>query len=196
MGNSEIFTREEAREPVKHRITVDEFLAMDEAGVFQAVGRVELIDGEIYEMSPLYQPHGDTLMELTVAFYHAVQRLDAGLRAITPTSARLDPHSLPEADLLVIATRNPRQGPVESDMVRLILEVSASTLRHDLGIKARLYARTGVPEYWVADVAGRRVIRLHAPEGEAYTQRAEFAFGDTVPSATIPDLAIDTARLA
>jgi Uma2 family endonuclease len=193
MGDEQPFARIEAREPVKHRFTVEEFLAMDAAGLFEKVGRVELIDGEVYEMAPLYRPHARTLMELTVAFALAARELD-GLEALTPISARLDPYSLPEADIVIAVDEEAELVTAES--VRLLVEVSASSLRHDLGVKARLYARTGVPEYWVADVAGHRIIRFHAPQGEAYTERAEFPFGATVSSATIPALSIDTARLA
>jgi Uma2 family endonuclease len=195
MGNEQAIRVEQ--EPRLHRITVEEFLALDEAGFFAEVGRVELIDGEIFEMAPLYRPHARTLLELTVAVGLAVRELGPAIEALTPVSARLDPHSLPEADI-VIATADPEDKDdfVTADTALLLVEVSASSLRHDLGRKLRLYARTGVPEYWVADVNGRTLLRFHAPVGEAYTERAEFAFGATVPSATIPGLSVDTARLA
>lgn len=80
--------------------------------------------------------------------------------------------------------------------MRLLVEVSDSSLGHDLGRKLRLYARTGVPEYWVADVNRRKIIRFHAPVGEEYAERTEFAFGVAVASATIAGLTVDTARLA
>jgi len=194
MGNEQAILTE--REPRVHRITVEEFLALDEAGFFDEVGRVELIEGEIIEMAPLFRPHARTLLELTIAVGLAVREIP-GIEALTPVSTRLDPHSLPEADI-VVATIVPDEEEdfVTAAMARLLIEVSASSLGHDLGRKLRLYARTGVPEYWVVDVNGRSIIRMHAPEGEAYTQRTEFAFGDAIPSATIPDLTIDTARLA
>jgi len=194
MGNEQAIRVE--HEPRVHRITVEEFLALDEAGFFEDVGRVELVDGEIFEMAPLFRPHARTLLELTVAVGLAVRDID-GIEALTPVSARLDPHSLPEADIVVAdIVPDEEEDFVTAAMARLLVEVSASSLRHDLGRKQRLYARTGVPEYWVADVNGRIIIRMHAPEGEAYTQRAEYAFGETIPSATIPELTVDTARLA
>ena len=183
------------REPVVHRITVEEFLALDEAGFFEKVGRVELIDGEIFEMAPLHLPHARTLMQMTIAVGLAADVVE-GVEALTPVSASLDPHSLPEADI-VIADRvdSDEDTFVTRETVRLVVEVSASSLRHDLGRKLRLYARTGVPEYWVADVKARRIVRFHAPAGEEYGERAEFAFGDSVASATIAGLVVDTARL-
>lgn len=65
----------------------------------------------------------------------------------------------------------------------------------DLGRKARLYARYGVPEYWVADVEARVIHQLRAPAGEAYQERREVSFGEALAAATIPSLTIDTSSL-
>ena len=192
MGSEQPIVRPD--EPVRHRITVEEFLALDEAGFFND-RHVELIEGEIFEMSPVHLGHGRTAMLLSTALDLAVMALGSDLEALTPTSAHLDEINLPEADILVAASAG-ADGFVTRGMVRILVEVSASSLRHDLGRKARMYARTGVPEYWVADVNGRKIIRMHAPEGEAYRERATFSFGDPVPSATIPGLIVDTSRLA
>lgn len=182
------------REPTVHRITVEEFLALDEAGFFDEVGRVELIDGEIIEMAPLHRPHARVLLHLTVAVSKAVDACSGSIEALTPVSARLDQHSLPEADI-IIARVDDTEKFVTPDSALLLIEVSASSLQHDLGRKLRLYARSGVPEYWVADVEGRKVLRFHAPAGESYGERAAFAFGETIVAATIPGLTVDTARL-
>lgn len=183
------------REPVVHRFTVEEFLALDGAGAFENLGRVELIEGEIFEMSPLFLPHGSILAEMTASMVIALRDRFPALRALTPVSLRADDHSLPEADLLVVQLNGTEGDLATPDIVRLVVEVSASSLRHDLGRKLRLYARTGVPEYWVTDVKARRILRFHAPVGDEYGERAEFAFGDPVASATIAGLIVETARL-
>ena len=177
MGSEQPIVRPD--EPVRHRVTVDEFLALDNAGFFEN-RHVELVDGEIFEMSPLYVRHGRTTMQLSVCVALAVDQCGEGLEALTPVSAHLDEVSLPEADIIVSATQE-GDGFVVRDKVRILIEVSASSLKHDLGPKLRLYARTGVPEYWVADVNGRSILRFHAPAGEEYAERAEFAFGDLIP---------------
>jgi Uma2 family endonuclease len=193
MGNEQAIVVD--GEPMVHRITVDEFLALDEGGFFDDIGRVELIEGEIFEMAPLHRPHARALLHLTVAISNAVDTVE-GIEALSPVSAELDRHSLPEADV-VVANRVPDEDErfVTPATIRILIEVSASSLRHDLGRKLRLYARAGVPEYWVADVADRKIIRFHAPEGEGYRERDEFDFGATIPSATIDGLSVDTARL-
>lgn len=185
-----------AAAPYRHLLTVDEFLILDQAGAFRELGRVELIEGEIFVMAPLYRPHARALVELTTDLTNAVRTLGTSLQTLSPVSARLDLHSLPEPDLLVIdAAAAGEEEFVTPETLRLVVEVADSSLSHDLGRKLALYARTGVPEYWVADVNGREIVRLHAPAGDAYTERAVFAFGERVPAATIDGLTVDTGRL-
>lgn len=176
-----------------HPITVEEFLALDEAGFFKDVGRVELIDGRIYEMAAVHRPHSETMATLTTDINVAIRASKLGLKVLSPVSARLDPNSLPEADIMVALSGD--ESIVPGAEVRLMVEVADTSLGHDLGVKARLYARTGVTEYWVADVRGRRIIRFHEPDGASYVQRAEFAFGEPITSATIAGLVVDTTYL-
>ncbi|HEX8554269.1 MAG TPA: Uma2 family endonuclease, partial [Sphingomonas sp.] len=140
MGNEQAVRA--AREPRVHRITVEEFLALDRAGFFADIGRVELIDGEIIEMAPLHRPHARTLLQLTVAVGLAVEAV-SGIEALSPVSAELDAHNLPEADIIVADRVSDAEGGfVTLETVRLLIEVSDSSLPHDLGRKLRLYART------------------------------------------------------
>ena len=195
MGNEQRIVADQG--PVRHLLTVEDFLVLDEAGAFEDIGRhVELIEGEIFVMAPLYFPHGRIHADLTTDLGLAVRALNSTLQVLTPVSAKVDSHSLPEADIIVADIAGFDGNLVTASMIRLLVEVSASSLAHDMGRKLRLYARAGVPEYWVADVAGRRIIRCHAPAGDAYRERAEFAFGAGIPAATIAGLGVDTARLA
>jgi len=183
----------EVEGPVRHKLTVEDFLILDAAGAFENVGRVELIDGEIFVMAPLRRPHARALMALIMSVGAAVEAL-SGIEALSSISARLDPNSLPEADIIIAERAD--DDFVTPATARLMIEVSDSPLRHDLGRKAALYARTGVPEYWVADVKGRRIIRMHDAIDGAYQARSEHPFGETIASVTIPGLTIDTTRLA
>lgn len=75
------------------------------------------------------------------------------------------PHSMPRPDIVV--TDEPEgEGFVPVGSVRLLLEAADSTLEDDLGVKARLYAKQGVPEYWVVDLPGRQVHQLWAPASD------------------------------
>jgi Uma2 family endonuclease len=193
MGHEQPIAAADVEGPIRHKLTVEEFLILDEAGVF-GEKRVELIDGEIFFMSPVHLPHGEVFVMLSYEVVGAVLRLNRGLKCYSPVSTLIDNFNLPEPDLIVAA--NPGGDRFMSrEAVRLVIEVSSSSLRYDLSRKAELYARAGLPEYWVADVRGRRVIRMAEPRADEYSERAEFAFGEPVPSATIPGLVVDTASL-
>lgn len=192
MGHEQAMIDAEAEGPIRHKLTVEEFLILDEAGVFPTK-HVELIDGEIFVLSPIFIPHSRTLLLVTVEFELAVRQLGGAMKCYSPVSTLLDNYNLPEADLLVAAPMGDRF--VAPGEISIAIEVSSSTLRHDLVKKAEVYARAALPEYWVFDVQGRRVIRMHQPSEERYAHRAEFAFGEPVPSATIDGLVIDTASL-
>lgn len=181
-------------DPVRHRITVDEFLILDEAGAFEDLGRVQLIEGDIFVMNAVHRPHARAQIDILIAVGLAVRALNDGLHAYAPVSTRLDEHSLPEPDVVVATWEDDKF--VSRESIRLAVEVSSSLLNFDLGRKARLYARTGVPEYWVVDVNARRIVRMAVPEGNDYTKYDEFAFGDSIASATIDGLVVDTTYLA
>ena len=193
MGHEQPIADADVEGPIRHKLTVEEFLILDEAGVFDTK-HMELIDGEIFGVSPTYQPHARIFATMMHELVTAVRRLDAGLVAYSPVSTRFDNHNLPEPDLMV-AVNDGSDRFMAPESVRIAMEVSSSSLRHDLVKKAELYARFAVPEYWVIDVNHQRVIRMHLPASGEYGQRTEFAFGQPVPSATIPGLIVDTSLL-
>jgi Uma2 family endonuclease len=99
-----------------------------------------------------------------------------------------NPTSEPEPDMAVLAkvgTEYPVANPPASD-VRLVIEISDSTLAFDLGPKARLYARAGIPEYWVFDIGGRRVIVHRGPAAGGYSMVTTYAEGEIVAPLAFP----------
>ena len=192
MGYEQPIADADAEGPTRHKLTVEEFLILDEAGVFGS-DHVELIDGEILILSPVYVPHAEVLAALTSEVFREA-RAAGGLRCYTPVSTRIDDFNLPQPDLVVAAhVRGSRY--VSPEAVRLIVEVSTSTLRHDLNRKAALYAGARIPEYWVFDVAGRSFIRMHGPTGQGYATRDGGSFGEMLSSATIEGFVVNTALL-
>ena len=182
-----------AGEPTKLRLTVDDFDTLDRAGAFDGLGRVELIEGEIYVVSPLYKPHAAAHLELAAEFRDAVRRSGLAVEAFAPVSTRLDRYNAPEPDIIVAAiTADPF---VSRESALLAVEIASTSLSFDLGKKATLYARSGVPEYWIVDVAGARVICLTEPVDGAYRQRCEHPFGERIASSLLPGFDIDTAGL-
>jgi Uma2 family endonuclease len=154
----------------RHRFTLEAWHRMIEAGVFQDDVRVELLDGEIFEMTPIYPPHQSVVDRLARLL---ITRL--GTRAIVriqgPVPAR--PRSEPQPDLAILRERPDfyRTAHPEAHEVLLIIEVADTTLERDHA-KLRLYATAGMREVWIVDLAGDRVEVHRDPEAAAYRTAA------------------------
>ncbi len=138
--------------------TVDEVLALVEAGILREDEHFELLEGELVVMSPQGPQHAHLSSVLTGRCVRAYGD-DYVVRIAAPIIA--DEHSMPEPDVAIVrgdarvfAERHPR-----GDETVLLVEVARTSLRLDRA-KAALYARAGVPVYWLIDVVGRR-IQLH-----------------------------------
>ncbi|HEY0621840.1 Uma2 family endonuclease [Sphingomonas sp.] len=178
--------------PVKLR--VEDYLMLDEAGAFDDYGRTELIEGEVVYMNAQHRPHARIKSRLHVLLANELTKRDDGLEALVEGSVSMPPYNVPEPDIAVTAEPEGK-GLIPLASLALIVEVADSTLRNDLGRKAKIYAREGVPEYWVVDVGGARIHQLWAPQGEAYAERREVPFGDPVSAATIGRLTVETGGL-
>lgn len=180
--------------PQTYKLKVADYLALDERGAFQGL-RTELIAGEIIVMNPQARPHMFVKDELAYRLRRALEAIGSELFVGTEGSIEFDGESLPQPDILL--TSAPRgDGFVPPSSVALIVEVSATTLEYDLKRKLALYARSGIPEYWVADVNGRVVHQMWGSSGEAYGERREVAFGEAVEAATVEGLSVATGGLA
>jgi len=143
----------------RKRFTRSEVDQMLDSGIF-AGQRFELIDGELIDKMGQKPPHASTIqrcMELLATIFGL-----ARVRGQLPMEGGpVDrERSVPEPDLAVLAEAKPdfsRRHPNGWELT-LLIEVSDTTLRHDATRKRDLYARAGVPEYWVLDLNGRRLI--------------------------------------
>lgn len=171
-----------------HRFSLDEYHQLIESGGFDDRTRVELIDGLIVEMSPKSPQHENVLAWLAERFWDAVDQARYQVRVAAALTLE---RSEPEPDLIVIDRDAPR--PYHPATATLVIEVSVSSLRRDLIRKQELYARAQVPEYWVADVDGRRVVVHRQPREGAYEQVSEARAGDTLRSQALPavELSVD-----
>ncbi len=175
--------------PGKYRLRVEDYLTLDASGAFEGA-RTELIEGEVIVMSPQYRPHGMVKMALYDQLRDALRTIGSPLTPVVEFSLAIDAHSLPELDIML--TSEPMgEGAVPLASVALVIEVAGPTLKGDLGTKARLYATAGIPEYWVADVEAKIIRQMWAPEGDAYAQACELAFGGRIEAVTVAGLGID-----
>ena len=179
----------------KHRLTVQEFLLLDSEGAFGSRS-TELIGGEVFYMSPKHRAHSRVIGELYFRIRQALEGGDFGLSILADISLHASDHDVPEPDL-VITDAPDGEGILPLEAAKLVIEVAHSTLNTDLGIKADLYARVGVPEYWVIDLADRRAL-LHAnprPGDGGYDGQLDVPFGEPLHAATIEGLTVETDGL-
>lgn len=174
----------------KHLFTVDEYYRMYEAGIFSEDDRVELIDGEIVEMSPIGRSHAACVDRLTKLFVLHL-RDDAIVRVQGPI--RLDNRSEPQPDIALLRARDDfyasgHPGPAD---VLLVVEVADTTLDYDREIKARRYARAGIPEYWLVDLTGEAIEVYSEPGKSRYGLLRLLERGERVSSQTISGLTPD-----
>ncbi|MDB6088127.1 MAG: Uma2 family endonuclease [Gammaproteobacteria bacterium] len=174
----------------RHRITVDEYYRMAEVGLLAPDARVELIDGEIIDMAPIGSRHGGTETQLLELLYAAV-----GARAMVRSKlpVRLSNWSEPQPDVSVVKRRQDyykTAHPTAEDVV-LIVEVSDTSLHHDLTVKASLYARHGIPEVWIIDLDAEQIHFFRSPSGETYTEVSADKTPGLVTLAMLPDVTVD-----
>jgi Uma2 family endonuclease len=160
-----------------HRFSLDQYHQLIESGGFGDDMRVELIDGLIVEMSPKTPKHERVVRWL---LNELARRVDLTRYELGVGSALTLERSEPEPDLIVIDRDTPQ--PYHPSTAILVVEVSVSSLRRDLLRKHELYSRAGVPEYWVVDVDGRRVVVHQQPHEGAYQQINEVRAGEALAS--------------
>ena len=89
----------------------------------------------------------------------------------------------------------PDDAPLPMASAMLFVEIADTSLDFDLGVKLRAYVKASAPEYWVADVNGRVIHQMWAPQDGAYAERRSIAFGAVIEAATIDGLKVDTSPL-
>ena len=150
--------------------------------------RVELIEGDLIQRMPKNWPHVHIMMVLQRWLSQVF-----GFEYVLP-EAPIDiapednPTSGPQPDLIVMSRRSELTiaKPNPADL-RLIVEVSDSTLGFDTTVKAGLYARAGIAEYWVFDVNGRRLGVYREPRDGTYRSIVWYGVAESVAPLAAPD---------
>jgi Uma2 family endonuclease len=178
----------------RRAINVDEFYRMAEAGIFHEDDRVELIEGEIIEMSPIGSDHSGTVNALTHFLVQAV-----GDRAVVSVQnpVRLSHITEPLPDFVVLKPRADfyRERTAKPEDVLLIVEVAKTSARYDKLIKVPLYARHAIPEYWLVRL-DKRLIEVHRdPADGKYRSVAEVNAGAALDIERLPGIAIPASSV-
>ncbi|WP_337845507.1 Uma2 family endonuclease [Thermus sp.] len=164
----------------RHRFSVEDFHRMVEAGILSEDDRVEPLEGEVVEPSPVGKRHMATVKKLMDAFFPLQARRQALLQVQDPL--RLSPDTEPQPDLAILRFREDfyAEKIPEAEDPPLVIEVAESSLDYDLKVKLPLYARAGVLEVWVVDLENRRVLVHRNPEGRAYREALALGPGESL----------------
>jgi Uma2 family endonuclease len=174
--------------PVPRRaFSVDEFHRMAEAGVFGEDDRVELLAGEVIEMSPIGSRHASCVNRLSRSFH---QHAGSSLIVRVQSPITLDEHSEPQPDLAVLNYRPDfyREAHPRPNEVRLVVEVADTSAEGDRGVKVPLYARAGIPETWVIDFTERTVDVYRRPSAGSYQEHHRVGPRDRLNSSQVAGL--------
>lgn len=173
----------------RRRFTVQEYHGMAEAGILHEDDRVELMGGEIVEMSPIGGRHAKCVTELLRALTALVGE---GVRVSPQNPVKLDEYWEPQPDVAVLrASERYMVGELpEPEDVLLLIEVSDTTLAYDRDIKLPLYARFGIPEAWIVDLTSGTIERHTEPSEGGYDLVRRARRGASVESEALPGLSV------
>ena len=178
----------------RRSFTVAEYERMGQFGIFSEDARVELVCGEIIQMSPIGERHAacvDALNELLRT------RLGRSVIVRVHNPIRLDDYSEPQPDIAVIKRRADfyRHAHPRPEAVLLVIEVSDSTLDFDREVKVPLYAGAGIPEAWVVNLPEERVEVYTDPAGGEYQTVRPYARGRRLQSHTLAPLRLSVSKV-
>jgi Uma2 family endonuclease len=180
--------------PTKHRFNVNEYYRMGETGVLPPDARVELLDGEIIDMSPIGPFHSGVTKYLIKVFSNAAK--ERWVLAVADP-VRLDDYSEPQPDIMLVKLNSDfyrNKHPEPSD-VYLLIEVADSSLERDLLEKLPKYARAGIPEVWIINLNDETIEIYRQPNFTAYGSKAVLSAGDFAKPEAFPDVSIDVKDL-
>lgn len=178
----------------KKLFTVDDYYRMADAGILTPQDRVELIEGEIVQMSPIGNRHAGCVNRITDLFTY----LFRGKAIVTVQNpARLNQYNEPQPDIILAKPRADyyaSRHPTSEDIF-LMLEVSDTSLRYDRNVKVPIYARLGIPEVWIADIRNDQLLLFRDRAGDSYKTSLILNRKDSLSVNAFPDITFTVENL-
>jgi Uma2 family endonuclease len=159
---------------------------MVESGILTEDDRIELIEGEILEMSPIGRHHASILFRLTELFVHTFS--DVALVG-SQNPIQLSDDTEPQPDL-TLARRRPDfydSGLPRPEDIFLVMEVADTSVAYDRRLKIPLYGRSGILEAWLIDLKHETITIYRDPGPAGYGTSRVVRRGVQLASAAFPD---------
>ncbi len=180
--------------PANHRFSVKDYYRLAETGVLRPDARVELLNGEIIDMSPIGPFHGGVVGRLTRLF----SKLSNDRWLVWPQNPlRLDDHSEPEPDVMLLkpSPDDYTSGHPRAEDVFLLVEVSDTSFTTDVEKKLPAYGRAGVMEVWIVNLDEATIEIYREPHFGGYHSKTVLRVGDHARPLAFPDAVVDVAEL-
>jgi len=170
---------DQIEQPTRPRlnISVDRYQKMIATGVLTGSDRVELIEGTMFAVPPIGARHAAISRRINSLFSRSVGDLaevDIG------GPVKLGEYSQPQPDVMLLQRRDYNTKIPQAGDVILLIEISASTMASDRNTKLALYARYGIAEYWIIDLAQECIERYTNPVSNAYVEKRIASGADVV----------------
>lgn len=173
----------------RRRLTVGEYERMGKAGILHEDDRVELIDGELWQMAAVGSRHAGCVKSFVVVFRgYPVEWFVLSVQ----DPILLSDFSEPEPDVALLRPSEDNytsRNPTAADVL-LVIEVADISLAHDRRVKLPRYAAAGIPEAWLVNLP-RRSIEVHRePQGNRFQQVTVYRKGERIPVLMLPEVTI------
>jgi Uma2 family endonuclease len=178
----------------KKLFTIDEYYKMAEVGILDPDERVELLEGEIVEMSPVGARHINCVNRANAIFS---KKLGDRVIVSVQNSLSLSEYSELQPDIVLL---KPRPDFYGNDRINwsdslLVIEISDTTLQRDRDIKLPLYSKAGIEEFWIEDLKSETIFVYRDPGLKTYATSLSFRREDSIFIAAFPDVLFSVSDL-
>lgn len=181
-------------EVARHRFSVTEFLRLAETGILTEDDSVELIWGEIVEMSPIDVAHASTVNRLVQLL---AKELEEQVILSVQNPLQLSDESLPQPDIAMLRPREDFYGEHHPgpEAVLLLIEVADTSLRYDREAKSVLYAAAGIADYWIVNLAAKHIEVYREPRPDGYRTTTRYMPGESLSPFAFPDVTLNVSEI-
>jgi Uma2 family endonuclease len=175
---------------LRHTFTVADYARMLATGILDEDDRVELIDGEVRQMSPIGPYHAALVARLNRML---IQQLPATAIVRVRDPVQLSDYTEPQPDLAIVVARDDFYALAHptAEEIYFLIEVSDTSLAYDRAEKLPRYAQAAVQEVWIVDTAARQIEQYWQPAGNQYRTKQTWERGQRIQAHMLADLCFE-----
>jgi Uma2 family endonuclease len=176
------------------KFTVEQYHKMADVGIFSQQDRVELLEGEIIEMSPIGIKHAASVNRLNQLFN---KNLGDKVLVSIQNPIQLGEKSEPQPDVALLKYREDFYGAKipQNEDIYLIVEVADTTVKYDREIKIPLYAQKNIIEVWLVDLNSSYLEVYRQPAQEGYKSMQKLQLGETLTLVSFPEIRLGVGEI-